>query len=268
VSSFISALDQARQTIKYQWYLIAAIAALAAFAMFNWRTATQEMTIHLPPDLSRGSSVKTGVVADIPAPNAYVFAFYVWQQVNRWSKDGNVDYGKQIFDYQAYLTPSCREQLVADMNARAGSGELAKRTRAVMEIPGLGFTNERVKPLGNGNYSIQLDLQLSETQQGTSVKDTYIRYPLRLVRYDVDRQRNPWQLALDCFGGEKPARLDTQAVEMARQSQTIVTVRADKTQKITPAAQSAIETSNDPQSAPPKAAVEQSLSPTSLPKIE
>ncbi|MCR2307553.1 DUF2895 family protein, partial [Salmonella enterica] len=43
---------------------------------------------------------------------------------------------------------------------------------------------------------------------GSAVKDVFIRYPLRVVRFDVDRERNPWLLALDCFGSNAPARLN------------------------------------------------------------
>ena len=51
-------------------------------------------------------------------------------------------------------------------------------------------------------------MQVTETFRGQSVKDAFIRYPVRVVRYDVDRERNPFRLALDCFGSGTPARLD------------------------------------------------------------
>jgi hypothetical protein len=40
-----------------------------------------------------------------------------------------------------------------------------------------------------------------------TVKRTAIRYPLRVVRYAVDLETNPWGLALDGFGAEGPRRL-------------------------------------------------------------
>ena len=53
-----------------------------------------------------------------------------------------------------------------------------------------------------------MDMQVMETFGGQSIKDVFIRYPLRVVRFDVDRERNPWKLALDCFGSNRPARLN------------------------------------------------------------
>jgi hypothetical protein len=40
------------------------------------------------------------------------------------------------------------------------------------------------------------------------VKQTAIRYPLRVVRYPVDAEANPWGLALDGFAGDGPTRID------------------------------------------------------------
>ena len=51
------------------------------------------------------------------------------------------------------------------------------------------------------------DAVIEETVAGMEVKHTRIRYPLRIVRYDVDRELNPWGLAIDCFA-EAPSKLE------------------------------------------------------------
>jgi len=36
-----------------------------------------------------------------------------------------------------------------------------------------------------------------------------VRYPLRIVRFDADREKNPFGLAIDCFDDvAQPSRLD------------------------------------------------------------
>ena len=52
-----------------------------------------------------------------------------------------------------------------------------------------------------------LDLELSESVKGMTVKRAAIRYPLRVVSLDVDPEANPWGLALDGFAAEGPRRL-------------------------------------------------------------
>jgi integrating conjugative element protein (TIGR03746 family) len=229
MSHFVDALAQARSEIRNQRWVIVGLAVVALYAMHNWRAATTHFTAHFPPDLRNGSSIELSEKPVVPDTTVYTFAFYIWQQVNRWQVDGAKNYGEQIHALRNYLTPGCSAQLLADKDLRHKTGELVRRTRALMEIPGLGYRPERVQVLGGNAWKALVDLQLQETQSGVTVKDTYIRYPLRVVRYDVDREKNPWQLAIDCFGTDRPARLDAKAVEVARAAHAAVPATKDGT---------------------------------------
>ena len=57
------------------------------------------------------------------------------------------------------------------------------------------------------SWVVWLDLELRESVKGMTVKKTTIRYPLRVLRYAVDAEANPWGLALDGFAAEGPLRL-------------------------------------------------------------
>jgi len=175
---------------------------------FMWAQPRQ-LDLHINPDLRAGERVSINHgTAPVPNPNVYSFAYYVWQQINRWQADGHTDYGQQIYNFQPYLTPRCQAQLQADMELRNQSGELRLRTRQISEIPGLGFQDNRVIGEGPSAWTVLLDMQVQETYRGQAIKDTFVRYPVRVVRYDVDRQRNPFKLAVDCFGNNRPARID------------------------------------------------------------
>ena len=67
------------------------------------------------------------------------------------------------------------------------------------EIPGRGYATDRVYDEGAGSWIVSLDLQIEETVLGQPVKTRLAAYPVRVVRYDVDRELNPWGLALDCL---------------------------------------------------------------------
>jgi integrating conjugative element protein (TIGR03746 family) len=205
----IDALAAARAQNAALRTIILAVAALGAAGMYFAHAMPRHLDIHLAPDIKAGDtvSVDSGRAA-VPEVNVYGFAYYIWQQVNRWQADGAKDYGDQIFHFQAYLTPSCREQLQADLQQRAGAGELHQRTRHITEIPGRGYAGDRVVADGPSAWTVLLDMQLMESLRGQPVKDAYIRYPIRVVEYDVDRERNPWRLAIDCFGNNRPSRLD------------------------------------------------------------
>jgi integrating conjugative element protein (TIGR03746 family) len=226
-NKYVDALAQSQHEKRRWFVMVLVMGAIAGVCLFGWLTARREITVHLPPDLRTGATLTLGAVPQVPDTTVYTFAIYIWQQINRWEADGVKDYGRQIYTMQSFVTPACREQLVADMNARNAAGELARRTRAVMEINGLGYAPERVKVEGGNAWKVLLDTQIQETQAGVPIKEAYIRYPLRIVRFDVDREKNPWQLAIDCFGGERPARLDARAVAVAKSGHMLAVVNAD-----------------------------------------
>lgn len=215
MTKFVDALAQSRWVNKCMFGITAGSLFVAFYAMTGWRNAPTDMTMHVPPSLVNGAQVNVGR-NEVPDPNVYLFAFYIWQQVNRWTENGKTDYGNQIFKLQAFFTPACREQLINDQKSRDGKGELDQRTRSISEIPGLGFSEGRVKKLSDGSWNVYMDALVQETSRGVTVKDVYIRYPIHVVRFDIDRERNPWQLGIDCYvPGTPPERLDPKAVEVA-----------------------------------------------------
>ena len=167
--------------------------------------APSTLTIHIPPDLKTGAMVQP----DAPLPaNVYAFAVYIFQQLYRWPTDGATDFSNSIYALSGYLTPTYREALISDLESKAKRGELAGRERGMQELPGHGFSEERVRILQDGVWVVVVDMELLETVKGMSVKRKAIRYPLRVVRYDIDRETNPWGLALDGFASTGPTALD------------------------------------------------------------
>ena len=178
---------------------------LAVIALW-WRNGVLQETrrLYIPPDLTQGLVTD---VANVPAPTIYTFAYYIFQQLHRWPNDGEKDYPKQIYALQGFLTPGCRAALQADMNTKQEQGELRQRVRAVQEIPGQSYTRQRVQAESNNTWKIWLDMHVMESIGGHPVKDVLLRYPVRVVRFDVDREINPWGLALACDEAMRPALL-------------------------------------------------------------
>ncbi|MGE0370582.1 MAG: PFL_4703 family integrating conjugative element protein [Gammaproteobacteria bacterium] len=197
-------IDNVRAHLRSLWAVIAIQVVIIAALWFGWSRAPERLTVHIPPDLRSGAVL----AADEVSPsNVYAFAFYIFQQLNRWPEDGAKDYGRAIFRVSPYLTPRYRADLIAELEQKGRQGELAYRVRGVQEIPGHGYEERRVDLLNEGAWIVWLDLDLLESVKGMTVKRTAIRYPLRVVRYAVDLEANPWGLALDGFGAEGPRRL-------------------------------------------------------------
>ena len=197
-------IDNVRAHVRSLWTVIGLQFVVILVLWFGWSQAPKQLTVHVPPDLRSGATLS---VNEAPAANVYAFAFYIFQQLNRWPEDGAKDYGKAIFRISPYVTPRYQSELLADLELKGRQGELAYRVRGVQEITGHGYEERRVDVLAPGVWVVWLDLNLVESVKGMTVKQTAIRYPLRVISLAVDPEANPWGLALDGFASEGPRRL-------------------------------------------------------------
>ena len=186
--------------------VVGVLVLLNFFLWYGWRESRNDIRVHIPPDIRSGAVLKA---SEITEPNVYAFAAYIFQQLNHWENDGETDYGHQIYRMAAYLTPAFREYLTNDLEVRGKRGELSGRMRSIQPLPGQGYEERRVEVIGADVWVVWLDFVIQETVRGMDVKNLKIRYPVRVVRYDVDPEINPWGLALAGFAGEGPVRLDT-----------------------------------------------------------
>lgn len=184
-----------------------ALALLALLLGLGWWSAPRDLTIHIPPDLRSGSTRRWW---DVPPENVYAFAFYIWQQLQRWPSDGEADYPRNLKTLSAYLTPACQAFLEQDYQRRRANGELRLRVRGVYEIPGRGYGEDparRVRVISARDWIVTLDLTADEYYSSEQIKRALVRYQLKVVRLDQDPEHNPFGLALDCYA-QPPQRID------------------------------------------------------------
>jgi integrating conjugative element protein (TIGR03746 family) len=175
--------------------------ALALAMGLGWWNSPRDLTIHVPPDLRSGSVRKWW---DVPPESVYAFSWYVWQQMQRWPVNGEEDYTKNIHRLSAYLTPACKTFLQNDYAYRQTAGELRQRVRGIHEIPGRGYGDDpalRVRSVSERDWIVTLDVAADEFFGPEPVKRALIRYPLKVARSDIDPERNPFGLVIDCFDG-------------------------------------------------------------------
>ena len=208
-------IENVRSHVCSLWIVIALECLIILVLGIGLLRAPDHLTVHIPPDLRSGAVVRSG---DPDPVNVYAFAFYIYQQLYRWPNDGANDFGAAIFAMSPYLTPRYRETLIAEMELKARNGELSFRERALQQIVDHGFEERRVDLLSEGVWVIWLDLELMETVQGMEVKRKEIRYPIRVVRYDIDPEVNPWGLALDGFAEPGPQPIESVPQQVSESS--------------------------------------------------
>lgn len=203
--NFTSDLEHSKQTNRLLVRILIGMFALLMLIVVGWMSVQNEMTVHIPPDLRTGAVMNKN---EVHTSGVYLFAFYILQQINSWDENGATDYAKNISQMRHYLTPKFKEQLTTDVQKRLKNGELRYRIRSFHQIPGDGFSESNVEVVGNG-WIVWLDVHIKETVLGQTVKEVKLRYPIKIVRYDADREMNPWGLALDGSGGYEKRRLTT-----------------------------------------------------------
>jgi integrating conjugative element protein (TIGR03746 family) len=164
----------------------------------------------VPPDLRSGSTRKWW---DVPPESVYAFTFYIFQQLNRWPANGEDDYPRNLQALSSYLTPSCRVYLQQDYEYRRNNGELRQRVRGIYEIPGRGYGDDpgaRVKVLSEHDWIVTLDISADEYYSTEQIKRALVRYSIKVVRQDVDPEKNPFGLVLDCYASP-PQRIEIPA---------------------------------------------------------
>jgi integrating conjugative element protein (TIGR03746 family) len=188
-----------------RWF--AGLCVLAIIGLWvGWQHAKESLRIYIPPDLRSGAVIKA---EDAQPAHIYAFANTVFQQANHWD-NGQADYGAKLYKVSPYLTPVYLDTLKTDMDLRGKNGELEGRTRTIQPLSINGFEDRRVAVLSDDAWVVWLDYNVREYVKGMEVKNVSIRYPLRVVRYDIDIDSNPWGLALDGYHGGGPQVLKAQ----------------------------------------------------------
>jgi integrating conjugative element protein (TIGR03746 family) len=187
-------LENKNQTIRYGARIVLGLFLIIVVQLGIFSGKMNDITLHYPPDLRSSVAMKAGV---IPPHEVFNFALTILQQLNNWEKNGAEDYPNNVDRFRFYLTPKYRQELLDDIK-RLSNGELRGRVRNFKPLS--VYHEEDVELIGDA-WVVWLDIHISETVLGESVKNIKLRYPIRVVRHDVNRQMNPWQLALDGNNG-------------------------------------------------------------------
>lgn len=172
--------------------------------------AREDININIPPDLSLGATVRPD---EIPKTAVYDFASRIFQSLHRWRFAGHKEYEENINKYADFFTPDYRAFLDRDYSRRLRDGELNNRERALQPLLA-GWDYDLVKIVRSENgravsWVVALDMELTETYKGERVKRLFLRYPMRVVRREVDPNINPWGLALAGYAADpEPLKLE------------------------------------------------------------
>lgn len=164
-----------------------------------------DITVHIPPDISGGASLKEHMV---PEENVYLFAGSIWKALNYWETDGKTEMKNNIDMYRCYLTPTFATYLKTQHDQRVSGGmtqDVARTANSIKESP---YSAEKVTPESKGQWEAVLDLRIQESMGSNIIRNVPLRYRLTIVTDDSSAHCNPWNLKIAALK-EEPVRLIT-----------------------------------------------------------
>jgi len=181
-------------------FVIVSLIALCFNLSRSVDLAGKEQLIRLEPDL-RAGTVRNAW--EVPPSFIYSFALTIVQKINNWQENGAIDYSENIMMLQNYITPSCRAYLTKDFKNKKHAGQLQNRARTVMELSGIGFNeNGNTRLISRGRWSVSLSLNVKEFIGEKTVKNKDVFWPVKVVEFNIDAEKNTQGLALDCFSSK------------------------------------------------------------------
>ncbi|MCY9874547.1 PFL_4703 family integrating conjugative element protein [Vibrio barjaei] len=199
----VSIRDELKNHIQTLRVVIIFLLAGLLFSVHGNVTMTDKITVHIPPDLRGGASMAVG---EIPPSNIFLYASYLWLEANTWMKSGETDALVNLDIYSEYFSPKFVESLKKDITSRQERRDLDRQRRLTM-VPGSTFEiSKRVVKVTRDSWIVYLDVVDEEFYLGERVKNSTIRYALKLERFDVPVSRNPLGVRVTGFA-ERPKLL-------------------------------------------------------------
>lgn len=186
--------------------LLAFIAALILFCTFLLIAlikAPGKVEFWLAPNMgANGGLIKAG---EIPDEYVHGFATSLIPSLNTWSQSGKQEFAGNMQGFHYYFTPR-HEALVKQAFLAYENAQLFNRSQVASLYRFLEKSD--VKRLGKDSWEVHLVLRITQRLNDKSpmvIADKVVDYHIRVVKVNLSKILNPFQLVLD--GYTKPEKL-------------------------------------------------------------
>ena len=197
-------VHQLHQQLRYRNRLIGLQFVLLGLFAIGWIRMPTLLNVHVPPDLSRPQIIKPN---EIGPANVYAFAENLITQLNYCREDCSQDYPGNLQAGRDFITERCYADL--QLHQQRNESLYAHRTRRLLPATDTLFDPRHVTRLGQGAWEVHLEFVLEEHVKGIETRHRRYAYPVRIVHYAVPLEKNPYQLAFDCYLPPGPQPVET-----------------------------------------------------------
>ena len=207
MATYHDVMQEKDKNIRYLSRINIGLLIALTMAAWGWHGAQKDITLYYPPNMQLSTMMKAGVV---PEETVYAFAPLILQQLHLWEKGGDQDYEANRYRLRQFMTETYQRQIVSEIDDGTAKGTLRGLKRRMQVLPTSVYTDDSVQVVGN-HWLVWLDVEILDSIAGMEVNRGVHRMAVRVVRYDINRDANPWQLALDGIEQDMPLVTEKEA---------------------------------------------------------
>ncbi len=151
--------------------------------------------------LSPNMAANGGLMKASDIPNEYVQGFVtsLMPTLYSWSHQGKEEFSRNIKSFHYYFTPR-HEQLLQQTLVTYKNAQLFQRSQVASLYRFM--EPQDIKKIGPNTWEVTLVLRITQRLKDNSamvIADKVVAYHLRVVKLNLSRLHNPFQLALDGY---------------------------------------------------------------------
>lgn len=151
--------------------------------------------------LSPNMAANGGLMKASEIPNEYVQGFVtsLMPSLYSWSNQGKEEFNRNIKAFHYYFTPR-HEQLMRGTLAAYKNAQLFDRTQIASLYRFM--EPQDIQKIGPDTWEVKIVLRITQRLKDNSamvIADKVVAYSLRVVKLNLSRLHNPFQLALDGY---------------------------------------------------------------------
>ncbi|MFO9584300.1 DUF2895 family protein [Legionella pneumophila serogroup 1] len=151
--------------------------------------------------LSPNMAANGGLMKASEIPNEYVQGFVtsLMPTLYSWSNQGKEEFNRNIKAFHYYFTPH-HEQLMRGTLAAYKNAQLFDRTQIASLYRFM--EPQDIQKIGPDTWEVKMVLRITQRLKDNSamvIADKVVAYSLRVVKLNLSRLHNPFQLALDGY---------------------------------------------------------------------
>ncbi|CBL45394.1 probable phage associated protein [gamma proteobacterium HdN1] len=193
MAAYHDLIDEKDRIIRYISRVSIGLLIGLVLAIFGWMRAQHEITVYQPPDIRLHTVSSAGY---IPEETVYAFVPLIMQQLYLWDNGGDQDYENNRYRVRQFLTDKYQRTILDEIETGKLRGTLKGLQRRLQVLPSSVYSDSSVEVVGN-YWRVWIDVKITDSIKNMKVNDGVHRLAVRVVRYDINRDANPWQLAID-----------------------------------------------------------------------